>query len=66
MNFIERLKTERDELATKYDALGAFIDSTSFDDVNFTQQLLLPIQLDAMGTYLTTLDARLEDLIDDE
>ena len=60
--FINRLKIERNDLLDKCASLQAFIDSDKFNDVNYVQQLLLPIQLDTMNAYLTILDARLNDL----
>ena len=60
--FIHRLEIEKEELEYKKDALSEFIDSDKFNDVNYVQQLLLPIQLDTMNAYLTILDARLYDL----
>lgn len=59
---IKRLIVERNDLLDKCASLEAFIDSDKFNDVNYVQQLLLPIQLDTMNAYLTILDARLNDL----
>ena len=59
---IKRLIVERNDLLDKCASLEAFIDSDKFNDVNYVQQLLLPIQLDTMNAYLTILDARLHDL----
>ena len=59
---IKRIVIERNDLLDKCASLEAFIDSDKFNDVNYVQQLLLPIQLDAMNAYLTILDARLNDL----
>ena len=61
---INRLKIERNDLLDKCDSLETFIDSDKFNDVNYVQQLLLPSQLSAMETYLTILEARMEDLVD--
>ena len=59
---IKRLIVERNDLLDKCTKLEAFIESDKFNDVNYVQQLLLPIQLDTMNAYLTILDARLHDL----
>ena len=59
---IKRLIVERNDLLDKCASLETFIDSDKFNDVNYVQQLLLPIQLDTMNAYLTILDARLNDL----
>ena len=59
---INRLKIERNDLLNKCDSLETFINSDKFNDINYVQQLLLPIQLDTMNAYLTILDARLYDL----
>lgn len=59
---IKRLIVERNDLLDKCAKLEAFIESDKFNDVNYVQQLLLPIQLDTMNAYLTILDARLHDL----
>ena len=59
---IKRLIVERNDLLDKCAKLEAFIESDKFNDVNYVQQLLLPIQLDTMNAYLTILDARLNDL----
>lgn len=59
---IKRIVIERNDLLDKCASLEAFIDSDKFNDVNYVQQLLLPIQLDTMNAYLTILDARLNDL----
>lgn len=61
---IKRLIAERNDLLDKCASLEAFIDSDKFNDVNYVQQLLLPSQLSAMETYLTILEARMEDLED--
>lgn len=61
---IKRLIAERNDLLDKCASLEAFIDSDKFNDVNYVQQLLLPSQLSAMETYLTILEARMEDLVD--
>lgn len=62
--FIHRLEIEKEELEYKKDALSEFIGSENFRYINYTQQLLLPSQLSAMETYLTILEARIEDLVD--
>ena len=59
---INRLKIEHSDLLDKCASLETFINSDKFNDVNYVQQLLLPSQLSAMETYLTILDARLDDL----
>ena len=59
---INRLKIERSDLLDKCTSLEIFINSDKFNRINYIQQLLLPIQLDTMNTYLTILDARLHDL----
>ena len=59
---IKRLIVERNDLLDKCTSLETFINSDKFNDVNYVQQLLLPIQLDTMLAYLTILDARLRDL----
>lgn len=62
--FINRLKIEREELKYKRDMLFNFIISDNFQHINYVQQLLLPVQLSTMETYLTILEARMEDLVD--
>ena len=62
--FINRLKIEKEELGYKVDMLFNFIVSDNFEHISYIQQLLLPAQLSAMETYLTILEARIEDLVD--
>ena len=62
MDFIQRLKQEHLELSHKTDALSDFIDSDKFLSIKETQKTLLKIQLFAMGSYLSCLNARIKDL----
>ena len=58
-NFIERLKTEREELACKNKKLEAFLRSEACKELEPQAQFLLAAQLGAMTTYVMILEARL-------
>ena len=64
-DFIKRLEDEEDELNDKLIKLDSFMNSSGFTNIPYIQQTLLIIQLDAMRTYLTVLNARLDDLVDE-
>lgn len=55
-----RVVTEFKILCTRVESLRAFVTSEKFKIVPNAEQVLLLRQLDAMSTYATMLDARLE------
>ena len=61
--FIDRLKTEKQELDEKIEKLTAFINSENFEKVDSIQAPLLQTQLSIMLAYSTVLDKRLNNLI---
>lgn len=63
--FIKRLENEEDELNDKIIKLDSFMNSSGFTNIPYIQQTLLIIQLDAMRTYSSVLNARLDDLVDE-
>lgn len=60
--FVDRLKSERDELKFKLDKLYNFINSNDFANINKIQQSLLIVQHGAMCAYYSCLDERLKDI----
>jgi hypothetical protein len=61
-NFLERLTIEYDELTDRIVKLGGFLDGDKTKTIDKDQLTLLNIQLKAMITYQTCLDARIERL----
>lgn len=59
-DFLERLKTEKNELQEKLIKLESFIVSAKFDDLAPVQQSLLKIQLYSMSTYSNCLNERIK------
>jgi len=51
MDFLERLKEEKAELAIKQESLRGFISSEAFKKIDSVQMTLLNIQIKAMETY---------------
>lgn len=62
MDFLERLKTEKEELALKIEKLTNFIASDKFNELNLMQKNLLQLQAGAMETYHDCLLFRINDL----
>lgn len=63
MNYYERLKDERAELAQRISALGLFIHTApKYEELTATHKRLLCIQLEFMQAYLLILDLRIEDI----
>jgi hypothetical protein len=58
-DFITRLKEESNELISKTEKLGRFINSEGFNDIDEIQKGLLKIQYAAMMTYINCLRERL-------
>jgi len=61
-NFKERLELETEQLEERLSKLDDFIESEKFKTIDPFQQLMLEIQLTAMVTYYTCLEARLKQL----
>lgn len=61
-DFLTRLIEERDQLQDRYNKLGAFIGTPSYDGIRNLQQHALQIQHAAMYTYLMCLNTRIHDL----
>jgi len=65
MDFLDRLKLERDELAEKTEKLGRFLESgwaNASHPISNNQAALLRTQLSSMYTYLGILRLRVADL----
>lgn len=60
--FETRLLAERDQLRERFDKLMTFRDSEKFHSIGMTQRALLNQQAEAMGQYLSALEARIENL----
>lgn len=61
MSHIERMQDEHFELGDKIEKLQSFIDhSTVFIGLDFQQQELMTLQLDAMKAYYEILGQRLD------
>ena len=60
--FKERLKKEFDDLLDKKSKLEVFINSRNINNIPQIQKSLLIVQLDAMTTYATCLNERLDNL----
>ena len=60
MDFIDRLKQEREELKFKTYKLGAFLASERKNQIDPNQKVLLFMQYEVMKIYLQILDRRLE------
>ena len=58
--FLERLKEEELELASKAMKLSEFILTDAFEELSEGNQYLLDKQLDAMSEYLNILGTRIE------
>lgn len=61
-DFKTRLIAEKDELLERLGKLEDFLGSDKLASIDEVQQDLLPIQAQAMRTYLSCLNARLEKL----
>ncbi len=61
-DFISRLKDEKIQLDEKIEKLGVFLDSSSFYNINYDQQMLLKIQYQVMTTYAYILGERIKNL----
>lgn len=59
-SFIDRLKTEKNDLITKIEKLESFIVSDKFFDIDEVQQSLLSVQLTSMKTYYVCLAERIK------
>lgn len=57
--FLDRLQTERDQLADKHDKLYNYIGTDHFNSIDSVQQVYLRNQVGHMKSYLKTLDSRL-------
>lgn len=57
--FKNRLLSEKQELDEKREKLSAFLNTEAFTKIDEVQQLLLPLQLDAMNLYSTILGDRI-------
>jgi hypothetical protein len=58
--FLDRLKTEKDELLDKVTKLSMFLYSDKIDGLSDANQLLLKHQLLSMNDYLNILIVRVE------
>jgi hypothetical protein len=58
--FLDRLKTEKDELLDKVTKLSIFLNSDKIDGLSDANQLLLKHQLVSMNDYLNILIIRIE------
>jgi len=58
--FLDRLKTEKDELLDKVTKLSMFLNSDKIDGLSDANQLLLKHQLLSMNDYLNILIIRIE------
>lgn len=56
---VERMLTERDELADRTLKLGAFFDTDTFSGLRGIDKDLLHAQYQAMGAYHTILNTRI-------
>lgn len=61
-NFLDRLKTEYEELLVKVEKLDDFLHSPKFEELSVLQQGLLVAQMAAMTGYLSILALRINDL----
>lgn len=55
----DKLKAERDELASKIKRLKRFMKSDTFDDLDKDDQMVMKMQKNAMKMYKRALDLRL-------
>lgn len=61
--FLDRLQDEQSQLKEKVEKLEDFIENNpAFENVSEIQRVLLVTQLNAMKTYLYTLEERIYDL----
>ena len=58
--FLERLKTEKNELLEKTTKLSMFLNSDKINDLSEANELLLKFQLEHMNNYLNILLIRIE------
>lgn len=58
--FLERLKTEKNELLEKTTKLSMFLNSDKVNDLSEANELLLKFQLEHMNNYLNILLIRIE------
>ena len=58
--FLTRLITERDELSTKLNALGAFLKTEAFNAIATEEAARLHLQKAIMTQYLGVLDLRIQ------
>lgn len=58
--FLERLKTEKNELLEKTTKLSMFLNSDKVNDLSESNELLLKFQLEHMNNYLNILIIRIE------
>jgi hypothetical protein len=58
--FLDRLKTEKDELLDKVTKLATFLAQRNSQTLSEANYLLLGLQLEAMNTYLNILIIRTE------
>jgi len=61
-DFKTRLIDEKNELLEKTAKLNSFLNSENAKSINKFQLTMLRIQLNTMKTYLTCLEARIEEL----
>lgn len=59
MEFLDRLKIEKNELSDKIIRLQKFIESEKFENIGDNQQSLLIIQLSVMLSYESILNIRI-------
>ena len=59
MEFVERMKQERNELKSKINKLVMFVMSCSYEDLNLEERLLLLDQQAYMTKYLGILEKRI-------
>lgn len=60
--FLEQLKSERDDLSERVGKLSVLINSDEFWGIYANQRCLLRIQLGVMKSYLDILNLRLEEM----
>ena len=58
--FLTRLITERDELSTKFNALGSFLKTEAFNTIATEEAARLHLQKAIMAQYLEVLELRIK------
>ncbi|MCF0119820.1 MAG: hypothetical protein HUJ64_08715 [Limosilactobacillus mucosae] len=65
LNLLQKVKTERNELARKLDRLNDVLNEQArnpYGPISFRQKQLLELQRDCMNKYLNILDLRIKNL----